>query len=213
MGLLSGNEPRGLLAQRGGAFVFVTALHVAVVAVLVNMHYGERVELVTPSIKVVNFSLEQPALAPAPEIPVVLEPPPMDVVVPLVDVQIMAPPPTAITAPPPRPAQARQVVLRDEGPVMLGVDEVNYLHQPPLRYPVQAKRARMQGTAWVRVLIGPDGEPREARIDRSSGHKMLDEAAREWVLKVQFRPHRENGATRAAVAIVPVVFELNSRNS
>jgi hypothetical protein len=33
------------------------------------------------------------------------------------------------------------------------------------------------------------------------------------VLRIQFRPHRENGVARAAVAIVPVEFSRNRRDS
>jgi TonB family protein len=71
----------------------------------------------------------------------------------------------------------------------------------------------LQGVVHLRVLIGPDGEPREIRIDRSSGYKALDEAAREAVSRSQFRPYRENGVARMAVVIVPVEFTLTGRNS
>lgn len=213
MGLLAANPPQSLLARRGVALLFVTGLHVAFVATLLGMKYGERVDLVPQSIKVLNLTAHNSFDEPEPEIPVELEPPPpVEMVVPLIHIQ-MPPPPTAITPPPPRPAAPVQVALRDDTPVMLDVDQVDYMRKPQLRYPVQAKRARLQGTVFLRVLIGPDGEPRDVEIDRSSGHKALDEAAREAILKSQFRPYRENGVARAAVAIVPVEFSLNSRNS
>jgi protein TonB len=214
MGLLTANPPRSVFARRGGAMVCVTALHVAVVAMLLNVTYGERVEPGAQSIKVVTLTMDRPFDEPAPDIPVELEPPPpVEMVVPLIHIQLPTPPPSAITPPPPHPAAARPVALRDDAPVMLDVDQVDYLRKPQLRYPVHAKRSRLQGTVYLRVLIGPDGEPRDVIIDRSSGHKALDEAAREAILKSQFRPHRENGVARAAVAIVPVEFSLNSRNS
>jgi protein TonB len=214
MGLLTASPPGSVFARRGGAMIFVTALHVAVVGVLLHMHYGERVEMAGEPIKVVHLGVDRPDLTPAPHIPVELLPaPPVELVVPLIDIQLAAPPPTAITPPPPHPAAPVPVALREEGPVMLDVDQVDYLRRPQVRYPVHAKRARVQGTVYLRVLIGPEGEPREVLIDRSSGHKALDEAAREAVLKSQFRPYRENGVGRVAVAIVPVEFSLNTRNS
>lgn len=211
MGLLAANLPRNHFARRGGALLFVTGLHVAFVATLLGLQYGERIDLAPQSIRIVHLTTPPATDEPAPQIPVELEtPPPVEMVVPLINIELPAPP-SPIT--PPRPAAPVQVVLRDDTPVMLDVDQVNYLHKPPFRFPAQAKRARLQGTVHVRVLIGPDGMPRDVQIDRSSGHQVLDEAARAYVLKIQFRPHRENGVARAAVAIVPVEFALNSRNS
>lgn len=210
MGLLAANPPRSVFARRGGVLFCVTALHVAAVAMLLNVHYG-RPDPEPQSIKVFNLTADAPLDQPAPEIPVELVP--VEMVVPLVHIELTTPPPTAITPPPPPSAAARQVVLRDDGPVMLAVDQVDYQRKPQLRYPAHAKKARLQGVVYLRVLIGPDGAPREVTIDRSSGHQALDEAARDAVLKSLFRPYRENGEARLAVAIVPVEFSLTSRNS
>jgi protein TonB len=214
MGLLTARPPGSGFARRGGAMIFVTALHVAAVGVLLNLHYGERVEPGSAPIKVVHLGMDRPEMTPPPQLPVELLPaPPVELVVPLIDIQLAAPQPTAITPPPPRPAAPVAVALRENGPVMLDVDQVDYLRRPQVRYPVHAKRARVQGTVYLRVLIGPEGEPREVHVDRSSGHQALDEAAREAVLKSRFRPYRENGVGRLAVAIVPVEFSLTTRNS
>lgn len=211
MGLLAANPPRSVFARRGGAMFCVTVLHVAAVAMLLNVQYG-RAEPEPQAIKVFNLTADAPLDQPAPEVPVELVP--VELVVPLVHIELTTPPPTAITPPPPPPpAASRHVAFRDDGPVMLAVDQVDYQRRPQLRYPAHAKKARLQGTVYLRVLIGPDGTPREVTIDRSSGHEALDAAAREAVLKSLFRPYRENGEARLAVAIVPVEFSLTSRNS
>ena len=45
-----------------------------------------------------------------------------------------------------------------------------------LNYPVAAK-GRLYGSLVVEVIIKPDGTLAEVRVDRSSGHKILDDAA------------------------------------
>lgn len=213
MGMLAANPPRGLFARRGGTMFCVTALHVAAVGMLMNAQYGGRADPAPDSIKVFNLTADIRPDQPAPEIAVELAPPP-PMVVPLIHIELQAPPPTAITPPPPSPPAApRQAVLRDDAPVLLALDQVDYERRPQPRYPAHAKKARLQGTVYLRVLIGPDGAPREVTIDRSSGHEALDVAARDAVLKSLFRPHRENGEARLAVAIVPVEFSLTSRSS
>jgi protein TonB len=46
------------------------------------------------------------------------------------------------------------------------------------------------------------------RIQKSSGHARLDEAAVTAVRKALFLPYRENGVALVAKALVPVRFEL-----
>ena len=78
------------------------------------------------------------------------------------------------------------------------------------RYPPKAKRARLQGTVYLVVLIDEEGNPKDVRIHRSSGFEMLDTAAREAVCTFRFRPHRVNGVAHSARAIVPIQFSLAS---
>jgi len=90
---------------------------------------------------------------------------------------------------------------------------VDYLQRVEPRYPPMARRARAQGTVFLRVIIGPDGKPVEVRVERSSGHEVLDVAARTAVLKWLFRPYQENGIARAASVIVPIEFSITGRRS
>lgn len=71
-------------------------------------------------------------------------------------------------------------------------------------YPEQSLRDRDTGTVALGFLVGADGTVRESRVDRSSGHLPLDEAARLAIAKCRFKPATENG--RAVQGWVPVAY-------
>lgn len=212
MGLMRSSPRHGRTAGRAGAFVAVVGLHVVAVAGLLHMRYSERIKP-EPAIQVVSLSMDQPAeeAPPAPKVEL-MEPPPVDVVVPLVTIDI-AQPMTAITPPPPQRAQpVRQlqpVSLGEPAPLMLRDDELDYLDAPPPRYPRAAKQARVQGTVLLWVLIDGEGRPREVRVHQSSGHEQLDQEGRQAVMGWRFRPHRRDGVAQTVQAIIPVHFKLN----
>jgi protein TonB len=138
---------------------------------------------------------------------------PVDIVVPVVDLPSEAPAPTAITVSPPPKAQpaAAPVTVMSDMPV--SIDGADYLRPPSPRYPVAAKRARVQGVVLLRVLIDREGRPCEVRVHRSSGSEQLDAAARESVLQALFKPYRENGESRSAQVIIPIEFSLTIRTA
>ncbi len=83
-----------------------------------------------------------------------------------------------------------------------------YLHNAPPRYPPAARRMRLQGTATIRVLVGPDGRPQRVRLEKSSGVGVLDDAALEAVQRWTFVPARQGATPLAAEVDVPLVFHL-----
>lgn len=97
-------------------------------------------------------------------------------------------------------------VISDGPPV---VTTVAYRERPrPPSYPRRAVDLRQQGTAIVRALVGLDGETRDVVLWRSSGVRLLDEAAvaaaRDWL----FQPARIGGRTIEAWVEIPVHFNL-----
>ncbi|WP_373988058.1 TonB family protein [Duganella sp. BuS-21] len=60
-------------------------------------------------------------------------------------------------------------------------------------WPKEALRREYQGTVTVAMLIGVDGTVREARIEKSSGHEMLDLATQEGMARCIFKPAMQNG--------------------
>jgi periplasmic protein TonB len=86
-----------------------------------------------------------------------------------------------------------------------------YVAAPAPKYPQQAIRGRMQGTVTLRVLVDEGGKPLEVVVENSSGHKVLDDAARSQVLASwRFQPAVQNGQHVKAWARIPVTFDLRS---
>lgn len=81
---------------------------------------------------------------------------------------------------------------------------------PAPRYPRQALRAGDAGKVTLRVLVDETGQPRQVLVERSSGHRLLDQAARDQVLaKWRFHPATApDGRRIAAWALVPIEFNL-----
>ena len=62
----------------------------------------------------------------------------------------------------------------------------------PADYPVAAMRANLQGTAALRFTVLPNGRIGNCRIEKSSGHAVLDRAScRLVVARGRYRPARD----------------------
>jgi len=55
-------------------------------------------------------------------------------------------------------------------------------------WPEAAVADKRTGTVQLNFLVGTDGKVKESKVDRSSGHADLDEAARTGIQKCQFHP-------------------------
>ncbi|MBK0056261.1 energy transducer TonB [Stenotrophomonas sp. S39] len=87
--------------------------------------------------------------------------------------------------------------------------QLQYRSAPPPAYPVQALRNHEQGTVLLRVEVDPSGQPVDVSIERSSGSRSLDQAARQQVLRHwRFVPAERDGQAVAAIGMVPVQFSL-----
>ncbi|NYE63807.1 D-alanyl-D-alanine endopeptidase (penicillin-binding protein 7) [Duganella sp. 1224] len=60
-------------------------------------------------------------------------------------------------------------------------------------WPEGAMAARRAGTVQLNFLIGSDGAVKDAKVDRSSGHPDLDEAARAGIAQCHFNPALKAG--------------------
>ena len=126
------------------------------------------------------------------------------------------PPPTATAdatlAVPALPASDVQVPTLapvDPAPAMPTGVQLQYRTAPPPAYPIAAIRANEQGTVLLRVRVEPDGKASNVSIERSSGSRTLDAAARQQILRHwRFVPAQVNGQTVAAEGLVPVSFSL-----
>jgi protein TonB len=85
-----------------------------------------------------------------------------------------------------------------------------YLTRTRVPYPREAIALHQQGTVILRVLVGADGVPRDVEIEKSSGSRSLDSAARDAVKRWTFQAGTRNGARAALWARVPIKFDLQT---
>lgn len=87
-----------------------------------------------------------------------------------------------------------------------------YREVSPPPYPRAALRDGIEGTVQLRVLVDETGHVLDVQVERSSGDRQLDSAAREHVLhRWLFQPAQRNGVAMRAWGRVPIVFRLDDR--
>lgn len=88
-----------------------------------------------------------------------------------------------------------------------GVTQPRVLYDPDPEYSDEARRAKFQGAVILALVIGPDGRPRDMRVQRSAGMG-LDEKAMEAVNQWKFQPAMLDGRPVAVRISVEVTFRL-----
>ena len=80
---------------------------------------------------------------------------------------------------------------------------------PAPRYPRAARRRGIEGRLVLQVLVDARGAARSVEVFATSGHGLLDEAARAAVRRWRFVPGRREGRAAPSVVRVPVTFRLD----
>lgn len=75
-------------------------------------------------------------------------------------------------------------------------------------YPERARRAGVEGTAGVRIMLSADGSVRAVELTRSSGSRLLDEAALAAARASTFAPATRSRVSVASEAVASYRFEL-----
>jgi TonB family protein len=88
-----------------------------------------------------------------------------------------------------------------------GVSAPRAIYDPDPEYSAQARDAKYQGIVVLWVIVGPDGRPRDIRVQRSLGMG-LDEKAVEAVQKWKFTPAMKDGQPVAVQLNIEVSFRL-----
>jgi protein TonB len=137
-----------------------------------------------------SIAVRQPAVAPREDAPVI-------------DHSTLAAPP--ISEPAAGPPADKGIADREP---QIGMS-LQYDSAPAPGYPRDALREGVQGTVLLQVLVDIDGRPLRVDIQRSSGDRRLDMAARRQVLDHwRFRPAMRDGRAVQAIGLVPVAFNL-----
>ena len=88
-----------------------------------------------------------------------------------------------------------------------GVTAPSLLYQIEPEYSEDARKAKLQGTVRLSIIVDPSGRPRDIRVVRPLGLG-LDERAIEAVTKWRFKPGQKDGSPIPVRATVEVNFRL-----
>ena len=83
-----------------------------------------------------------------------------------------------------------------------------YSVNPEPEYPPLARRRGLEGSVVLEVLVDEQGAVSELTVQRSSGHRLLDDAALKSVKTWRFEPGRRGGEPQEMKVLVPVRFAL-----
>ncbi|BBL72348.1 hypothetical protein MoryE10_29540 [Methylogaea oryzae] len=200
------------------AVIVATALHLAAwqawrnqpAAVPARLERAVEVALVSQPRLVAQPQPEPPKPPPPkpPEKPLPKKPKPLPRPVPLKQAE-PAPTPEPVAEAPPPPAAAAPAAPAP-APFQEANYKANYLQNPPPRYPSMARERHWQGEVLVRTRILADGTAGEVRLERSSGHDVLDEAALEAVRQWRFVAAKEGDKAVDSWVIIPIDFKLKN---
>lgn len=147
-----------------------------------------------------------PAVTRTPAVPTVA--PTVPAVTPAPNAVTMAPaaPPAAPQASPAGPVSPAAPAPRAE-PVRTAAG-VNAANCEKPEYPSASRRLEEEGTVHLRFLVGVDGKVIQSEIEKSSGYRRLDEAARAGLARCQFRPATVDGKPEQAWASIKYTWRL-----
>ena len=216
--------------SKASKFALVAALHVALGALIVHSLGTRHMSLsILPEQVLVMLEperLEPPPTPPDPPQPAQQLAPP-EVVIPKVEVDV-APPPdpapvTATTEAEPSPHPFTPPATASEAPPAANVNANANANSGQMRtavfadanscalpdYPASAARNGDTGTTTLALLVGTDGRVSSARIQQSSGSRVLDRAALNALSLCKFKPATNNGAPESGWAQMAYVWKLD----
>ena len=182
----------------------------------VGVWYGNRVSLITDlkpqkntlALEIIRPPKVQPPAPPPPPPPrrtPPKAPPPIQTaaVVPS-EAPLAAPVETVAAVAPAEPAPAPP-----PEPVKPAFGGIGYKNNPPPDYPALAVRQGWQGTVLLRVRVLQSGTVESVEVVRSSGKKVLDDAAIHTVERWVFAPSTRGTTPIDGFATVPIEFKLD----
>jgi len=209
--------PQGRPAAPPRSWLIALAAVAVIAAHAIGVWYGNRISLV-PGVKPQKHTLaieivrppkpviEPPSPPPPPKRTPPKAPPPIQtaaalpseapIAAPVETVAAVAP---AEPAPPPPPE-----------PVKPAFGGIGYQNNPAPDYPAMAVRQGWQGTVLLRVRVLSTGAVDAIEVVRSSGKKVLDDAAIHTVERWVFAPSTRGSTAVDGFATVPIEFKLDT---
>jgi protein TonB len=205
------------LSRRGGFLVLLIGFHLAFFWALKSGFAVKLVQQITQPIKAEIINEVKPEEPPPPPPEVQMELPPVQVPPVLVDIQLPAPPPTAIQAPvttevvppapPPPPAPPARPVQRTRF-------QLTYVPDPQDYYPSASRSLQEEGIVRVQICWGTNGriDTSQLKVAESSGFSRLDDAALRLARGIRMKPGTVDGKPEADCATLPVRFTLKGES-
>jgi protein TonB len=197
----------GYHSRRAMAFVAIVVVHIFAIYAFATGLAKRAVQFVTAPLQTDIIQVEKPKDLPPPPPPVDLkERPPVQVVVP--DINISVP----VETPPPITTVTTQPVAAPRPPPAPVVDtKFSVTYKPDVNefYPDVSRRNGEEGRALVKVCVEASGKIANADLGTSSGFPRLDEAAVRVVKAMRFKPPTQGGKPVDACTSVPIRFELH----
>ena len=196
--------------RRLTSLVAVGVFHVVLIYALIHGLARKIVEVVRPPLetKIIEEMKRPPQeqQPPPPPPPKLTTPPPPFIPPPEVQIQVpvqlpptitaVVPTPPAVALPPPGVAPVRTPAVVD----------ARGCPKPP--YPPASLRANETGIVSLNFLIDVDGRVLESRVQRSSGFKRLDDAARAGLGLCKFLPATVDGRPERAWARIEYEWKI-----
>lgn len=205
------------IAANAGAIVFNAALLMLALVPLAAPKLIQETFTTVPDVVILRSEprITPPPPPPTQPVPVTTRPAPPQ---PTVQPQQAADPPPVVADTPPQVGDPPGVQTASftppaqtltAPPVAQGAT-LQALRNPAPSYPPQAVREGLTGVVELEILVGVDGRPQEVKVVRSSGHRLLDQAAvrvvrSSWI----FQPALHEGQPVQALGRVPIEFKLN----
>jgi protein TonB len=194
---LSYAHPRAS-GRRFTGLVVTVALHIVLVYAMIHGLARKIVEVVLPPLEtkiIEEVKPPAPDKPPPPPPPKLVQPPPPFIPPPEVRIQMPAQQAPAITVTPTPPPPA-PVVIAPAPPPPAPPPPVQLVSHPETipescerpPYPAAWRRAGEAGEVRLKLFVETNGRVLEARIEKTSGYRRLDEAAREAALECKYRP-------------------------
>jgi protein TonB len=196
--------------------IIVVLLHVFIVYALVTGLARNVIEIIKAPIETKLIEEVKPPPpppdTPPPPPPKMTAPPPPFIPPPEVSVQVQASPnaiATTTNVPPPTTSLApiRPPVTASTGPVHVAAVVDSRACQKP-EYPPKSLRNEETGTVTLQFLIGIDGRVVESKVEKGSGYRDLDNAARNALSLCKFIPGTTDGKPEQSWTRMQYVWKL-----
>lgn len=98
--------------------------------------------------------------------------------------------------------------VKSEGSGVISPSLLGGSTTPRPQYPELARKRGQEGTVNVRCQVDSSGQVTSVSVAKSSGFKLLDDAALKVVGKWKFKPAYKDGVSVPGTVVVPVQFKL-----